>query len=59
MPGSVFARLVAFDGAVHGWDLAISTGQAWALSAELGRSGERAVSQLASTAVAKVSRVPS
>jgi uncharacterized protein (TIGR03086 family) len=26
MPGSVFARLVAFDGLVHGWDLASSTG---------------------------------
>jgi uncharacterized protein (TIGR03086 family) len=25
MPGSVFARLVAFDGLVHGWDLASST----------------------------------
>lgn len=27
MPGEVFARLVAFDGAVHGWDLATATGQ--------------------------------
>jgi uncharacterized protein (TIGR03086 family) len=27
MPGEVFARLVAFDGLVHGWDLATSTGQ--------------------------------
>jgi uncharacterized protein (TIGR03086 family) len=26
MPGDVFARLVAFDGLVHGWDLASSTG---------------------------------
>ena len=26
MAGSVFARLVAFDGLVHGWDLASSTG---------------------------------
>lgn len=31
MPGAVFARLVAFDGLVHGWDLATSTGQAWEL----------------------------
>ena len=26
MPGSVFARFVAFDGLVHGWDLANATG---------------------------------
>jgi len=26
MPGDVFARLVAFDGLVHGWDLATATG---------------------------------
>ncbi len=31
MPGSAFARLVAFDGLVHGWDLATSTQQAWNL----------------------------
>ena len=29
MPGSMFARLVAFDGLVHGWDLATSTQQRW------------------------------
>ncbi|MCU1456542.1 MAG: hypothetical protein JWL73_634 [Actinomycetia bacterium] len=29
MPGAVFARLVAFDGLVHGWDLATSTQQPW------------------------------
>lgn len=29
MPGSTFARLVAFDGLIHGWDLATSTKQAW------------------------------
>lgn len=29
MPGAVFARLVAFDGLIHGWDLATSTSQAW------------------------------
>ncbi len=29
MPGSAFARLVAFDGLIHGWDLATSTKQAW------------------------------
>lgn len=27
MDGDTFARLVAFDGLVHGWDLATSTGQ--------------------------------
>lgn len=29
MPGEAFARLVAFDGLVHGWDLARSTGQGY------------------------------
>lgn len=29
MPGEIFARLVAFDGLIHGWDLASSTGQAY------------------------------
>ncbi len=29
MPGPVFARLVALDGIVHGWDLASSTQQEW------------------------------
>ncbi len=29
MPGAVFARLVAFDGLVHGWDLASATQQEW------------------------------
>lgn len=31
VPGSVFARFVAFDGLIHGWDLAVSTGQAYDL----------------------------
>ncbi len=39
MPGAVFAKLVAFDGVIHGWDLATSTDQEWdppdALVAEL------------------------
>lgn len=35
MSGAVFARLVAFDGLVHGWDLATSTGQPWDLDDEL------------------------
>lgn len=35
MPGHVFARLVAFDGLVHGWDLASSTGQRWPLPDDL------------------------
>ena len=30
VPGSVFARFVAFDGLVHGWDLATATGQGYA-----------------------------
>ncbi len=29
VPGSTFARYVAFDGLVHGWDLATATGQAY------------------------------
>ena len=29
MPGATFARLVAFDGLIHGWDLATSTRQPW------------------------------
>lgn len=29
MPGATFAHLVAFDGIIHGWDLAISTRQPW------------------------------
>ncbi|MCU1452911.1 MAG: hypothetical protein JWN46_1057 [Acidimicrobiales bacterium] len=29
LPGAVFARLVALDGLVHGWDLATSTNQPW------------------------------
>lgn len=33
MPGSAFARLVAFDGLVHGWDLASATGQDYDLPA--------------------------
>jgi uncharacterized protein (TIGR03086 family) len=35
VPGSVFARFVAFDGLVHGWDLATATGQAYAPRDEL------------------------
>jgi uncharacterized protein (TIGR03086 family) len=27
MPGETFARLVAFDGLIHGWDLSVATGQ--------------------------------
>lgn len=29
VPGAIFARFVAFDGLIHGWDLATSTGQAF------------------------------
>jgi uncharacterized protein (TIGR03086 family) len=31
MPGGTFARLVAFDGLVHGWDIAVATGLTWEL----------------------------
>lgn len=33
MPGSVFARFVAFDGLIHGWDLATATGLTYEPSA--------------------------
>jgi len=29
VPGSVFARFVAFDGLIHGWDLSAATGAAY------------------------------
>lgn len=35
VPGAVFARFVAFDGLVHGWDLATATGQPYAPRDEL------------------------
>jgi uncharacterized protein (TIGR03086 family) len=37
VPGSVFARFVAFDGLVHGWDLATATGQHYTPRDELVR----------------------
>ena len=37
VPGSVFARFVAFDGLVHGWDLATATNQRYAPREELVR----------------------
>jgi uncharacterized protein (TIGR03086 family) len=37
VPGAVFARFVAFDGLVHGWDLATATGQRYAPREELVR----------------------
>ena len=30
VPSDVFARFVAFDGLVHGWDLAVASGQPYA-----------------------------
>ena len=35
MPGEAFARLVAFDGLVHGWDLARATNQPFPVSDEV------------------------
>lgn len=35
MPGETFARLVAFDGLVHGWDLASATGSEYRLPSEV------------------------
>jgi uncharacterized protein (TIGR03086 family) len=32
VPGDAFARFVAFDGLVHGWDIATATGQSYAPS---------------------------
>lgn len=32
MPGDTFARLVAFDGLIHGWDLARSTAQEYRIA---------------------------
>lgn len=37
VPGAVFARFVAFDGLVHGWDLATATNQPYAPREELVR----------------------
>ena len=33
--GDTFARFVAFDALIHGWDLAHATGQSWSPSDEL------------------------
>ncbi len=33
--GSVFARFVAFDGLIHGWDLAPATGQTYTIPADV------------------------
>ena len=35
MPGSTFARLVAFDGTVHGWDLATAAGLLYELPVDV------------------------
>ena len=35
MPGETFARLVAFDGLVHGWDIARGAGLSWELPDEV------------------------
>jgi uncharacterized protein (TIGR03086 family) len=35
LPGDTFARFVAFDGVVHGWDLATATGRRWRLPDEV------------------------
>ena len=41
MPGSTFARFVAFDGLIHGWDLASATGLDYAAATRRDRSGRR------------------
>ncbi len=35
MPGDAFARLVAFDGLIHGWDLAQATGQPYTIDEDV------------------------
>ncbi len=35
VPGETFARFVVLDGLVHGWDMAVATGQAYDPPAEL------------------------
>lgn len=35
VPGETFARFVALDGLIHGWDLARATDRSWTPSAEL------------------------
>lgn len=35
VPGAMFARYVAFDGLIHGWDLATATGQSYAPPVDL------------------------
>lgn len=35
VPGSMFARYVAFDGLVHGWDMATAAGLAYSPTAEI------------------------
>ncbi len=45
MPGAVLARLVAFDGLVHGWDLAKATQQVWDPSDDLVAAAEAFVRQ--------------
>ena len=47
MPAETFARVVAFDGLVHGWDLAVATGQPYPVDDDLVREvGEFARSAL-------------
>jgi uncharacterized protein (TIGR03086 family) len=46
VPGSMFARYVAFDGLVHGWDLASATGQPYDPPAELVVEAEAYARQL-------------
>jgi uncharacterized protein (TIGR03086 family) len=46
VPGATFARYVAFDGLVHGWDLSISTGQPYTPDGALVREVDGFIRQL-------------
>jgi uncharacterized protein (TIGR03086 family) len=47
LPGQVFARFVALDGVLHGWDLATATGQPYEIAPDV----VGAVDEFARTAI--------